>query len=374
MARTRVAGAARRTTLALLTAGTLVLIGCGGNGKAAQDEKGSKDVLEGTTQQDKVNVVVEALVPRSFSSRLLLVGEVLAENDAILSSQVSGTLRRVVADRGARVQAGDTLLVLDSRRYQAAFDAAQAQAGNARLDFENADRLFKAGQSVSESDWKKAQNGLRMAEAGLANARIDLENCFLTAPKAGIVAERLVDVGELVNPGSPLLQVVQGELKVRCGVPENQVARAEKGAAATVRVSEAGIESPARIQWVGAVLEARSRTLPVELKLEKSAALRPGMACTVEIRRGRDAASLVVPVTVVQRQGDQDVVFVEEGGLAVVRVLSLGERDGDQVEVLGGLKAGERLIVSGYRGLVPGQALAVVDSPAAVQMSEQAKR
>lgn len=373
MAWMRVAGGARRTTLALLTAGTLVLIGCGGNGKAAQDEKGSKDVLEGTTQQDKINVVVEVLAPRAFSSRLLLVGEVQAENDAVLSSQVSGTLRRVVADRGARVRAGDTLLVLDSRRYQAAFDAAQAQAGNAQLDFENADRLYRAGQSISESDWKKAQNGLKMAEAGLANARIDLENCFLTAPKAGIIAERLVDVGELVNPGSPLLQVVQGDLKVRCGVPENQVARAAKGAAATVRVSEAGIEVPARIQWVGAVLDARSRTLPVELKLEKSAALRPGMACTVEIRRGRDAASLVVPVTVVQRQGDQDVVFVEEGGNAAMRVLSLGERDGDQVEVLGGLKAGERLIVSGYRGLVPGQALAVVDAPAAVQVTEQAK-
>jgi len=352
----------------------LVLASCGGNGEAAQEEKGSKDVLEGSTRQDKVNVVVEAVAPRPFSSRLLLVGEVQAENDAVLSAQVAGTLERVVADRGARVQAGDTLLVLDSRRWRAAHAAAAAQLANARLDYDSADRLYKNGQGISEADWKKAHNGLRMAEAAEANARIDLENCFVTAPKAGVVAERLVDVGELVGPGTPLLQLVQGNLKVRSGIPENQVARAEKGAPAMVRIPEAGIESPARIQWVGAVLDTRSRTLPVELGLERSTALRPGMACTVEIRRSRGDASVVVPVGVVQRQGEQYVVFVEEGGQAVRRALTLGERDGDQVEVLGGLRAGERLIVSGYRGLVEGQALEVVEAPAAVQVSEQATR
>jgi membrane fusion protein (multidrug efflux system) len=373
MARDTNSGLGRILTLGTL-ASLLALAGCGGNGEAAQGEKGSKDVLEGATQQDKVNVVVEAVTPRAFSSRLLLVGEVLAENDAILSAQVGGTVQRVVADRGARVRTGDTLLVLDSRRWRAAHSAAAAQLANARLDYDTADRLYKNGQGISETDWKKAHNGLRMAEAAEANARIDLENCFLTAPGAGVVAERLVDVGELVGPGTPLVQVVQGDLKVRCGVPENQVARAEKGAAATVRIPEAGIESPARVHWVGAVLDGRSRTLPVELKLDKSAALRPGMACTVELRRGRGDASVVVPVTVVQHQGDRDLVFVEENGLAVVRTLTLGERDGDQVEVLGGLRAGERLIVSGYRGLVAGQALAVVDAPAAVQLSEQATR
>jgi len=356
----------RRPAAALLLAagltGLAALAGCGG--KATQEEGKARDSLTGASRDEAVNVQVETLAPREFSSRLLLVGEVQARTDALISAQSAGTLRRIVADRGSRVQAGDTLLVLDSRRYQAAFDAAAAQAASARLDFETADRLYRNGQGISESDWKKAGNGLKMAEAALANARIDLENCFITAPMAGTVAERLVDLGELVGPGAPLVQLVQGGVKVRCGVPESQAANVERGMAARVRVPETGVETGAAVDWVGSVLDGGSRTLPLELRLSEDRRLRPGMACQVELRRAHGALSIVVPLTVVQSAPDTVFVFVEEKGRAARRVVTLGERNGDQVEVLAGLVAGDRLIVSGYRGLAEGQALSVV-APAA---------
>lgn len=370
MAQNNAPGARRRTLPAL--AGTaawaapllalVALSGCGGNGEAAQEDK-ARDALAGTTRDESINVVVELMQPRPFTSRLQLVGEVRAENDAVLSAQAAGTVQRVVADRGRQVRRGDTLLVLDSRRYRAGYEAALAQAENTRLDFQMADRLYQNGQGVSENDWKKAQNGLRMAEAGLANARIDLENCFVTAPVSGEVAERFVDLGELVGPGAPLLQLVQGEIKVRCGLPESQAALARRGQSARVRVPEAGVDAAAQVSWVGAVLDPGSRTLPVELSLKSQSGLRPGMACQVEIERGHEG-SIVIPVTVVQTAPGQSFVFVEERGRAVRRVVTLGERSGDLVEVLDGLGAGERLIVSGYRGLSEGQALAVVDAAA----------
>jgi membrane fusion protein (multidrug efflux system) len=367
MARTIYSQLRRRALPVLcLSALGLALAGCGGKSEGKEEGK-AKDALNGTTREEKVNVAVETMTAHPFFSRLLLVGEVQAENDAVISAQSGGTLRRVVADRGSRVRAGDTLLVLDSRRYQAAFDAAEAQAANARLDYEMADRLHKNGQGVSDNDWKKAQNGLKMTEAALANARIDLENCFITAPQGGTVAERFVDLGELVGPGSPLLQVVQGELKVRCGLPENQTAGAKRGMTARVRVPEAGVDAQAQVAWVGSVLDGGSRTLPLELRLKNAAGLHPGMACQVELDRPRGALSVVVPLTVVQNASDTSYVFIEEGGLAARRVVTLGERNGERVEVLTGLKAGDRLIVSGYRGLSQGQALAVIAPKAGEQ-------
>lgn len=364
MARTICEPLRRRVAPTLvLAAVALALAGCGGQGEAKEEGK-NKDALSGLSREEKVNVTVEAVVPRPFTSRLLLVGEVQAENDAVISAQSAGTLRRVVADRGARVRAGDTLLVLDSRRYQAAFDAAQAQAANTRLDFEMADKLHKNGQGVSDNDWKKAQNGLKMAEAALANARIDLENCFITAPQGGSVAERFVDLGELVAPGMPLVQLVQGELKIRCGLPENQTAGAQRGMTARVRVPEAGLDAQARVSWVGSVLDGGSRTLPMELKLGHNAQLHPGMACQVELDRPRGALSVVVPLSVVQSSSDSSFVFIEEQGHAARRIVTLGSRNGEHVEVLTGLKAGDHLIVNGYRGLSQGQTLSVID-PAA---------
>jgi membrane fusion protein (multidrug efflux system) len=342
---------------------SLVVAACGGSGTAKEEggEGASRDALTGTTQDEKVNVSVEELKARPFSSRLLLVGEVRAENDAVISSQAAGTVRRVVSDRGSRVQRGDTLLILDSRRYQAAYNAAAAQASNMRLDYEMAEKLHKSGQGVSDNDFTKAANGLKMTEAALANALIDLENCFITATQSGTVAERFVDVGELVAPGVPLLQLVQGDIKVRCGLPEHQSSSVQRGTKAIVRIAEAGIEVSATVDWVGYVLDDRSRTLPIELKLAKSPDLRPGMACQVELDRPHGAQSIVVPVTVIQTAPESVYVFVETAGKAVRRNVTLGERSGDKVEVLTGLSAGDRLIVSGYRGLSDGQSLAVID-------------
>jgi len=351
--------ALRTLALGLLVAGLSGLSACGGKGEA-QPKDEAKDSLEGRSKSESVNVTVEAVVPRPFSSRLALVGEVKAENDAIISAQTGGTLQRIVADRGRSVRRGDTLMVLDSRRQQAAFDAAEAQAGNVRLDVEAADRLHESGKGISDSDWKKARNGLKMAEAALANARIEVENCFITAPQAGVVAERFVDLGELVGPGAPLVQLVQGGVKVRCGLPENQTAGARVGMTARVRVPEAGLETQARVDWVGSVLQGDSRTLPMELRLTTKDGLRPGMACQVELDRPHDAQSIAVPLSVVQSAEDTTFVFVEVGGKAVRKNVRLGSRNGDSVEVLEGLQAGDRLITSGYRGLSEGQALAVV--------------
>lgn len=352
----------RALTMGLVLSGALLATGCGG--KDDKEEGKVKETLTAPGLQEKVNVSVEALVPRSFSSRLALVGEVRSENDAMISAQTGGTLWRIVADRGRQVRRGDTLMVLDSRRQQAAFDAAEAQTANVRLDVEAADRLHASGHGLSDSDWKKARNGLRMAEAALSNARIELENCFITAPQSGVVAERFVDLGELVGPGAPLLQLVQSGVKVRVGLPENQATGAKPGMTARVRVPEAGVETTARVEWVGIVLEGDSRTLPVELRLGSASGLKPGMACQVELDRPREAHSIVVPLTVVQNDEDTSFVFVEEGGKAARRPVRLGSRNGDTVEVLEGLAAGERLITSGYRGLSTGQALNVV-APAA---------
>jgi len=158
--------------------------------------------------------------------------------------------------------------------------------------------------------------------------------------------------------------VVQEGLKVRCGLPENQVALVRTGDGAEVRVPEAGLRAAGRIRWVGAVLDGRSRTLPLELSLQGSSSLRPGMACQVELRPGGGSSSLVVPVSVVQTAPDHAFLFVEEQGRAVRRVVVLGERDGDQVAVEDGLREGDRLVVSGHRRLVDGQALKVVGGSA----------
>jgi len=354
---------ARFWPAAIVVAGILLAAGCGGSGEAAEDGPVG-DSVNASGAEKSVNVEIRVLEEDSFTNRLILVGEVAAEQDAVISSETAGVLREIVSDRGSRVSRGDTLMVVDARRAEAALAAAGAQQENALLDFKMAEKLFLNGQGISANDYLKARNALDMTEAALANARIDLENCFVLAPFGGTVAERFVDTGELVAPGSPLLQLVQtGALKVRSGVPENQALRVKQGMEARIRVPEAGIEQRGFVHWVGVILDSRSRSLPLEVTLSGDGRLRPGMVCQVALDLGDGRAALAVPLSVVQQAPDHRFVFVAEDGRASARRVTTGARDEERVEVLEGLEPGDSLVITGFRDLVEGQPLRIVGSP-----------
>ncbi len=332
--------------------------------KEEQGDGRSEGVVEGLSHETVAPVAVSQIQPGAFASHLLLVGEVDALQNALISSETSGVLRRVVARKGAHVQRGDTLLHIDSRMLEAQLATAEASLENAGLDYEIARKLYESGQGISESDFHKAGNGLRIAEAQVQTARVQLENCFVLAPFAGTVAERHVDVGELVSPGTPLIRLVQeDQLKVTCGVPENQAYTVEVGNPVSLSITEAGFSQESTVSWVGTVIESRSRTLPVEISLHADRSIRPGMVCEVRLQRTTNQNAIVVPISVVQKTREQNFVFVVEQGRAQQRQVSLGNREGDKVEVLKGLSAGDQLVVSGFRNLVDGQPVDIQEAP-----------
>ena len=347
--------------IALVLSLSVILPAC--SPKEQQGDGRSEGVVEGLSHETVAPVAVTQIASQPFSSHILLVGEVDALNNALISSETSGVLRRVVAHKGAQVHRGDTLLHIDSRMLEAQLATAEASLKNAELDFEIARKLYESGQGISESDYHKAGNALSIAEAQVQTARVQLENCFVLAPFAGTVAERHVDVGELVAPGTPLIRLVQEDrLKVTCGVPENQAYHVQIGNPVSLSITEANFYQESKVSWVGTVIESRSRTLPIEISLHADRSIRPGMVCEVRLQRNTSEAAVVVPISVVQKTREQNFVFVVEQGRAQQRSVVLGYREGDQVEILQGLSAGESLVVSGFRNLVDGQPVKVQEA------------
>lgn len=274
---------------------------------------------------------------------------------------MGATVTEIVRDKGKAVAKGDTILILDSRRYEAAHKLAKASLENAQLDFNVAKKQFEKGLGVSEIQFKKIENAMRIAEAQEQNARIDLDNCFITAPFKGVVAERHIDLGELAAPGMPVIRLVDNSsLKVSAGVPETQSLPVKKGKHAVVRITQSGVEYPGVIEWVGATLEPRGRTLPVEVSLKSTPFLRPGMVCEVILEKDINNSAVVIPLSVIQKAPTHSFVFVNVDNKAVYKQVDPGDKDGEMVEILSGLSTGDELIVEGYRDLVDGQELNVV--------------
>ena len=167
--------------------------------------------------------------------------------------------------------------------------------------------------------------------------------------------EQVVDSSEVA---ARLIQDPQTvHLEVEASVPAADVAYVEIGAPVIVRIGgEDGKPCRGRIVRLGAEIDPKSRTLAVEIVLDSpDGAWRPGMAATLEVRRRVIQAGLWVPLASLEEAGTGFAVFVDEGGVARQRIIETGAVVGNRVQVVGGLAAGDRVVVAGQEGLDDGR-------------------
>lgn len=285
-------------------------------------------------------------------------GVVEAVRQTVIAAQVPGAVVAVQVIAGERVKTGQVLLRLDARaaEQQAAAAAAQVQAAHAAQEaatreFERQKQLFQqnyisqAALERAESQHKsaQAQAAAQLASAGAART----ESGFYTvkAPYDGIVSEVSVVLGDMAMPGRALVTVYDpAQLRVTASVP--QTAAPEPGATPLAEVPGAapGRITPLRWQVLPAV-DAATHTVQVRLELPPGMALSPGMFARAWLpARGEAGQRITVPVSAVVRRAELAGVYViGADGRALLRQVRLGPVNGAQVEVLSGLKAGERV-------------------------------
>jgi RND family efflux transporter MFP subunit len=232
-----------------------------------------------------------------------------------------------------------TFLLSQGAATQQAYDEAQGQQQSATAERELAAARIRAGSARIE----EARAALVGAEAALAYTRI-------TAPFAGRVIDRRVDPGSQAAPGTPLLVVEdEGALRVESTIDESHASALSVGATAHVEVESAGWAGEGRVIEVVPAMDPVSRSFlvkielpapPVPARTTPATTLRPGMFARVQFPIGVDER-LTVPVSAIRPEGDLDRLFVLEGGRALLRLVTVGQQHGDNVEVLAGLDPGE---------------------------------
>lgn len=289
-------------------------------------------------------------------------GHVEAVRQTVLSAQVPGAIVELPVKAGDTVKAGQLLVRLDARAAQqtAAAGAAQAQAARAMLEaatreFERQKQLFdkhyisQAALDRAEAQYKASQ---AEAQAQLANAgAASTQSSFyvLKAPYAGIVADVPVVLGDMAMPGRPLVTVYDpAALRVTVALPETAAATLRSGATPTVQLP--GIAAPVKPSGMQLLPTADPATHTFELRLDLPAGLAgvmPGQFAAALVATPPAAgATLSVPLRAVVRRAELTGVYVVGAdGKPQLRQVRLGRASGDQVEVLAGVTAGERVAV-----------------------------
>jgi len=334
--------------LFLLT--TLGIWGCGGSeAEGAQDGEGFVRVI---------NVEVKDVGTSTFSETVRLTGTVNANRDVTISAEESGVVREILAEKGSRVRQGQAIFRLDSEILQAQADQAKAVSEMAREAWERRQRLYEEDKIGSELLYLEAKYASEQAEANRRLLEARLRRTVIRAPLDGILESREIEVGTMVGAGTPVARIVDVDLvKITAGVPERYAADVRAGADAVVTFDVlSGEEFPGTMSYVGAAVNPRNRTFPVELVLPNPGGfIKPEMVANVALVRVVHEDVIVVPQEAVVRTERGYVVFVveEEGGVSKARsrLVELGATQQNHVIVLSGLMEGDRLIVVGQQAV-----------------------
>ena len=290
-------------------------------------------------------------------------GVVEAVRQSVISPQIAGRITLLSVKAGDRVKAGQLLVKIDSQAaaQQANASAAQVSAAKAQLEVARKElarqqHLFQkqyisqAALDQADAQFKATEAAVRgtLAQAGAANTQTGFFT--LTAPYAGVVAEVSAEVGDMALPGKPLLTLYDpSEMRVLAALPQSRVAQLP--AQAAVRLELTALPDAQRWQQARSVnilpmADAGSQTMSVRLGLPALAVpVTPGMFARAyfPLAAGQESRLLIPARAVVHRTELTAVYVVSEKGKALLRQVRLGKQQGEDLEVLAGVHAGERV-------------------------------
>jgi len=337
----------------------LAFWGCGGAEAASQDEgEGYSRIL---------NVEVSRVESAPFTETIRITGTVQADRDVVVSAEETGVVQEITVDKGTYVQAGEAIFRLDDDLLAAQVEQSRAVADLARETWERRKRLYEEDQVGSELVYLQAKYGAEQADANLALLEERLARTVIRAPIDGILDSREIEVGTMVAPGTPVARIVDtNPVKITGGVPERYATDIRPGAEAAVTFDVLPDQVfTGRITYVGAVVNPRNRTFPVEFRLPNPGGfIKPEMVANVSlVRRTLDDAVVIPQEALVRVENGYEVFVVEQEGDAQVvrsRPVELGPAQENQVVIRSGLEPGDQLIVVGQQTVAAGDRVTVV--------------
>ncbi len=370
-----------------------------------------------TAPSELRNVEVLEIKPRNYRERLTLPARVEADRSVVVSAEIQARVVEWLAGEGERVDEGQKILRLDvddlraqRREQQAAREAATVERRFAERELERIRELAK-DDIASDTDLDQAENRFEQAEVALRRVErqldvleVSLDKAVVRAPFAGRLDAHLVESGSVVAPGEPLGRIYdRTHCRVQVDVPDRYVPFLEidndavrdyirlampggvqdveaffavPGLPKLIGGKHRGVRVPADVLRIAQAADKDSNTFRVALRSENPGrALREGLLGLAEIQFLVYPEAIVVPLRAIRvtDEGPRAVVVEEKEGkdVAAIRSIEPISIQADQVLVRNGLTSGDRLVVSGGKGVVHGEEVRVLVSDGKVQVDDE---
>lgn len=327
------------------------------------------------TAESVINVQVQTVTKKPLRPYVKTIGTLNPFDEIIVSTEVDGILKNVNVDEGTVVSKGMVLATindmdynLEVKRAEAALRQAEATLNNTKLEFGRKQALYKE-QLVTQQQFDDVSTRLSLAEAEVERAkaalnltREKLRKTKIYSPLSGVVKEKKVSAGDYVKNGTNMLVIIQNNpIKLNFTVTEKDVGKLKKGQDVTFKVDAfPDREFKGKVNIIYPSLEEKTRTLQVEALVPNAdGALKPGLFAHVILYTGTERDIILVPIISLLYEGEKIKVFVAEGERAKERVVKTGQKYGEMMEIIEGVKKEELVVVAGQQNLSEGVKLNV---------------
>nr|WP_041740172.1 efflux RND transporter periplasmic adaptor subunit [Echinicola vietnamensis] len=299
---------------------------------------------------------------QAFEHYLEVTGSVLSKKNVNISAEVAGRIEQIEVQEGMRATKGEVLVSIDGESIDNNIAELETQLDLATTLYEKQQRLWDR-EIGTEVQYLEAKNRVESLEKNLATLKTQKNKTTIRAPYHGTVEEVMVKLGELVQPGMPIINFVgESDLYIEADISEAYVGVLEQGDSVRVEFPSLGRDIKTKVTAVGAIINPSNRTFKIEVFLPRLKHIKPNMISVLRIKDYENKAATTVPTNLIQRDNKGEYVYVVDKGQAKKQYITKGETYHRVSEIKEGLSGGEVLIDKGFREVAEGSKVQIVES------------
>lgn len=318
------------------------------NHKKINDKKNE----ESTKADFSIPVNVITIEPQTVGGQLVKTATLVPFQEADIMVAAPGQIVSLKFDLGTRVSEGQIIGKTDTRLKELSLQSSELALKKLETDYQRYKELYEGG-GVTEVNFKEIEFNYNNTKLQVEQTKKQLADAMIKAPVSGTIVSKNIEVGEYANPGSPLGTVVDiSKLKINVKVSEADVYAMKEGLEVNV-TSELfpGETWKGKVRFISPRGDA-AHNYTVEVVIDNpKAKLKAGTFVYVDFSRETQENVIQVPRTALPESVKNPYVYLNINGRAIKKVVTPGRELGDNVEILGGLKAGDQVIINGQINL-----------------------
>jgi membrane fusion protein (multidrug efflux system) len=312
------------------------------------------------TDSGKVTPVsVSVLEPTEFNSYVEVNSQISGDENVLATSRAPGMVNSITVSAGQKVSKGQTLALLDVSTITQQISAMSPQLNLQKSVYERQQKLWEQniGTEVQLMTAKAQYESTQKQIESLESQR-DLYR--IISPISGTVDQVGLKIGDYAAPGANGIRVVSyDKLKAEANLGENYLGKVKQGDPVTLVLPDVNDTIKTVLTYVSQAVDPISRAFMVQVRLGNNIILHPNMSCIMKISNYKNPHALVVPVSVIQKTSQGEMLYIADGDKAKSVPVTTGRNSNGLAEVLSGLSPGDKVITTGYEDMDNGERIVV---------------